>query len=129
MKGLWTFVHRKSNGPLLGWLEGGLALILFSLSSSSLAQFSVSQFSPPPPCSISDGPLMIGDFNGNGMSDVIHMDSAGHGHVWLSQGDGKFEVKEFSMGSGYPGSSRTLLLGDFDGDGKTDFLHIAGADY
>jgi hypothetical protein len=129
MKGLWTLVHQKGNRPLLGWLEGGLALIFFSFSSSSFAQFSVSQFSPSPPHSISAGSIAVGDFNGDGMSDVIHVDSAGHVHVWLSQGDGKFEVKEFSMGPGHPETSPTLLLGDFDGDRRTDFLHISGGDY
>jgi hypothetical protein len=102
MKGLWTFVHRKSS-RLLGWLEGGVALILFSSPSPLLAQFSVSQISPSPPYSTSAGSLMVGDFNGDGLSDVIQMDSSGHVHVWLSQGDGKFEVKEFSMGPPDPG--------------------------
>ena len=129
MKGLWTLVRQKRNQPLPGWPEGVLVLLFLSLSSSSPAQFSVSQFSPLPSYSSSAGPLMVGDFNGDGMSDVIQVDSAGQGHVWLSQGDGKFEIKEFSMEPGHSGSSRTLLLGDFDGDGKTDFLHVFGGDY
>ena len=74
MKGLWTLVHQKGNRPLLGWLEGGLALIFFSFSSSSFAQFSVSQFSPWSSYSISAGSMVMGDFNGDGKADVIHVD-------------------------------------------------------
>jgi hypothetical protein len=81
MKGLWALVHQKGNRPLLGWLEGGLALIFFSLSSTSFAQFSVSQFSPSPSYSISAGPMMISDFNGDGMSDVIQVDRADVAHL------------------------------------------------
>lgn len=109
---------------------GAAALILSSMSSPSLAQFSVSQFSPWSSYSISDGSMVMGDFNGDGKADVIHViENTDYVHVWLSQGNGKFDVKKFSPWPGYPGSA-VLLTGDFDGDGKSDVLHaVVGADY
>ena len=107
---------------------GAAALILSSMSSPSLAQFSVSQFSPWSSYSISDGSMVMGDFNGDGKADVIHViENTDYVHVWLSQGNGKFDVKKFSPWPGYPGSA-VLLTGDFDGDGKSDVLHaVVGA--
>jgi FG-GAP-like repeat len=113
--------------PALRWLGAGFALILSSMPSPSLGQFSVSQFSPSSPYSISAGSMMIGDFNGDGKSDVVHLDSANRVSVWLSQGNGKFDIKEFSPWPGYQ-ISPVMLIGDFDGDGKSDLLHVmAGA--
>ena len=97
---------------------GAAALILSSMSSPSLAQFSVSQFSPWSSYSISAGSMVMGDFNGDGKADVIHViENTDYVHVWLSQGNGKFDVKKFSPWPGYSGSG-VLLTGDFDGDGK-----------
>jgi len=63
---------------------GAAALILSSMSSPSLAQFSVSQFSPWSSYSISDGSMVMGDFNGDGKADVIHViENTDYVHVWL----------------------------------------------
>jgi hypothetical protein len=130
MNGLWTLFQQKRNRQVLGWLGGGLALILCGVTSPSLAQFSVSQFSPWSSYPISAGSMMVGDFNGDGKSDVFHFAAgADHVHVWLSQGNGKFEVKKFSPWPGYQVAG-VMLIGDFDGDGKFDVLHaVAGADH
>src|SRR5262249_44865052 len=84
-------IDRKIANVLRSWRIGVLTAASL-ISSPSLAQFSVSQFNPSP-CSISARPLMTGDFNGDGKLDVIHVgDNPHHAHVWLSQGNGKFDV-------------------------------------
>jgi FG-GAP-like repeat len=109
---------------------GAATLILLGSSSHSLAQFSISEFSPGPSYALSAGPMLIGDFNGDGKSDGIHfLSNADYAYVWLSQGNGKFDVQKFSPWPGYPAPG-VKLIGDFDGDEKSDVLHaVAGADY
>jgi hypothetical protein len=69
-----------------------------------------------------------GDFNGDGKTDLIHLVDSGNGyvHVWLSKGDGTFDVKSaFTPSSGYSVSNNNFnyRTGDFNGDGKTDLIH------
>jgi hypothetical protein len=106
------------------------ALILSCVSAPSLAQFSISEFNPWSSYTISAGPRMIADFDGNGRSDIRHVaKNTDHVHVWLSQGSAKFDVKEFSPWSGYP-TSGVILIGDFDGNKRSDVFHaVDGADY
>ena len=77
--------------------------------------------------------LILGDYNGDGNTDLIRQekggwddDSSNTFSVWFSNGNGTFNVFTPS-GSDYqdglkfdPGAK--LIAGDFDGDGKTDFI-------
>ena len=77
--------------------------------------------------------IIPGDFNGDGKTDFLRMehagwaiDDAGSFQVYFSKGDGKFRVVEPS-GFDYQAMLREhvgtrLLTGDFDGDGRTDFI-------
>jgi RHS repeat-associated protein len=79
--------------------------------------------------------VIVGDFNGDGKADF--MSATGNFDTWLSQGDGSFQ---YSAASNIPnwctnpadgtiaaqfcisGEEGKAVVGDFDGDGRTDFL-------
>ena len=87
--------------------------------------FTIKQFSPWGGYAMGDGYFIAGDFNGDGKTDLIHIvaDSQ-YANIWLSNGDGTFTVKQFSPWSGYAMGDGYFLAGDFNGDGKTDLVHI-----
>jgi Subtilase family/FG-GAP-like repeat len=73
--------------------------------------------------------LITGDFNGDGKTDFIRQekngwdsDSLGTAQTWLSNGDGTFTIKDFPNADANKGTFTNLITGDFNGDGKTDFI-------
>jgi Ca2+-binding RTX toxin-like protein len=75
---------------------------------------------------------LTGDFNGDGKTDLIHFIENRVVNVWFSSGDGKFEIKKigFTPANGYAiGNKSNYLTGDFNGDGKTDLVHLVNNDY
>jgi hypothetical protein len=68
--------------------------------------------------------LVEGDFNGDGKSDYALVGSEGR-YVNLSNGDGTFNLiytPSYSYFGYPPNATWTVLSGDFNGDGKTDYL-------
>lgn len=69
---------------------------------------------------------LVGDFNGDGRTDIALTGAAGWQGlpVAFSNGDGTFNVTNITMNSGFPGWAATAgakpLVGDFNGDGKAD---------
>lgn len=79
-------------------------------------------------CSHATAQLYIGDFNGDGQSDMLCRDS-GDGHLWIDYsarpgaGEGLFNSNNWE----YPGpwcshATTSLLVADFNGDGRSDLL-------
>ena len=76
------------------------------------------------PGTAGEGFVLTGDFNGDGIPDILLTSSnAGTYSVLLGKGDGTFTTKTYSA----PMSDNELVaLGDFNGDGKLDFVVQAG---
>ncbi len=68
--------------------------------------------------------ILIGDFDGDGKDDIIRQatNGANYAVVMLSNGDGTFRYQSDISGLNLPGHLTNIVVGDFDGDGKDDFL-------
>jgi hypothetical protein len=72
--------------------------------------------------------VVVGDFTGDGMTDIINQNPAGQLHAWASTGDLSADTKLFVGNRRLVGTGWTvagwprLLVGDFTGDGKDDLL-------
>ncbi|WLQ13235.1 FG-GAP-like repeat-containing protein [Hahella aquimaris] len=74
----------------------------------------------------------VGDFNGDGRSDLIHFVNRDYTHTWLSNGDGTFNIQEKfypQPGYGVDANNYNYIVGDFNGDGNTDLVHLVNKDY
>jgi hypothetical protein len=91
--------------------------------------FDVGYFSPGPGYGIQWGSWETGDFNGDGRDDLIHLTGANYARPWLSRGDGSFDVGYSSPGAGYAMQWGSWQTGDFNGDGRTDLIHLTPGGY
>jgi RHS repeat-associated protein len=66
------------------------------------------------------GPVLEGDFDGDGKTDLICVDHGGSSEVYLSKGDGTFRVAQAV--SALTNCVGTIAVGDFDGDGREDLI-------
>jgi hypothetical protein len=72
-----------------------------------------------------EGPWLVGDFNGDGMVDIMQVLTGGDAvQTWISQGDGSFVANPYPPWNGYPIKSGTWLVGDINGDGAADLVHL-----
>ncbi|WP_316233742.1 FG-GAP-like repeat-containing protein [Bradyrhizobium sp. SZCCHNPS2010] len=72
---------------------------------------------------------IVGDFNGDGKADYLLVDANGYPYqyVFLNNGDGTFAGQTQTLPNGWNFSTPSSVLqitGDFNGDGKTDFVLI-----
>jgi hypothetical protein len=63
------------------------------------------------------GAFTVADVNGDGKPDLVS--SAEFTEIFLGNGDGTFTLKSSVFGA-FPTSSSSVLVGDFNGDGKAD---------
>jgi hypothetical protein len=82
------------------------------------------------PLSSSSTP-MSGDFNGDGKADFVIMGGS-YLYEFVNNGDGSFSYNTIAMSNGWnfgspPDSSFMPIVGDFNGDGKTDWLMLQGS--
>lgn len=72
--------------------------------------------------------LMLGDFDGDGDTDLLRVDAAGDLEFAQSMRGSSWGAWEaFTAGPSGDASADELRVGDFDGDGTDDLLHLTGA--
>ncbi|HEY3352406.1 MAG TPA: FG-GAP-like repeat-containing protein, partial [Polyangia bacterium] len=104
-----------------GWIKVALA--------NGDGTFRASVFSLPDQAAGYAPPGMVGDFNGDGKADIAWTAANGYLKVALANGDGTFQPSVFSLPDQYAGYAQPGLLGDFNGDGRTDIAWTAGNGY
>jgi hypothetical protein len=112
-----------------GTVTGGTSLPATTVGYSSLAT-SIAGWSWSSSASYASCQMLYGDFDGDGMTDIYcHRPptSTAVDLMALSTGSGLGEGWTWSGGSSYAGCQ--ILLGDFNGDGKTDlYCHRPSTD-
>lgn len=122
---LYGFIGHMAAADFNG--DGFMDLALIASTSSSSSGIFIMQgngsgsFTASSPITLpnqSPGTIAAGDFNGDGIPDLIVLDGySGGGAILLGKGDGTFTAGQQLTGSVYPGS---IATGDFNGDGKLD---------
>jgi hypothetical protein len=70
------------------------------------------------------GAIAVGDFNNDGVPDLITLDSNGNANGWgimLGRGDGSFQPVTAIATTGASGQEGSIVTGDFNNDGNLDF--------
>ena len=107
---------RGSNGALIDWTMNGS-----QVSASQDLTLQGTQVSPDSSWSVAG----VGDFDGNGKSDILWRDADGTLIDWSMNGSQITSSQEVTLGrsAAAPDSSWSIVgVGDFNGDGKSDIL-------
>ncbi|WP_374147049.1 FG-GAP-like repeat-containing protein [Sphingomonas sp. 28-63-12] len=64
----------------------------------------------------------VGDFDGDGRSDILWRNVGGTISNWLGRADGGFTVNDAAASAAVPTNWHVIGTGDFNGDGRSDIL-------
>ena len=107
---------RNTSGSLIEWTMSGS-----QVTSSRPVTLQGNPVGPDPSWSIAG----IGDFNGDGMSDILWRNSGGTLIDWTMDGSQVTSIQQITS-QGMPatpdGSWQIAQIGDYNGDGKSDIL-------
>lgn len=114
--GLADLVHITSNpGGIIVWRSAGNG------------SFEVTSFTTPSDIHLTYGPWVQIDVNGDGLTDMVHFritENPNRAAVWLSKGDGTFEVSVLPAGVDRNfNSAGAYQILDVNGDGLADIVH------
>lgn len=104
---------------IIGWN------FIYTFTSNGDGTFSIKLFTPWSNYNTAAGIWIMGDINGDDMTDPLHLTSDSI-NSWISKGDGTYRIKTFKPWSGYNMGIGRWGLGDVNGDGKTEIIHVAG---
>jgi hypothetical protein len=107
---------RNTNGTLIDWTMNGS-----QITASQSLTLQGAQASPDASWSIAG----IGDFNGDGKSDILWRNTSGTLIDWTMNGSQITSSRQVALGGSpvMPDSSWSIVgIGDFNGDGKSDIL-------
>ncbi len=98
--------------------------------SNGNGQFDVNTCLPPWAGYVLYGGIWkTGDFNRDGKTDLMHV-VENCVNSWISNGDGQFDVNiNLPPWAGYVFIAGDWQSGDFNGDGKSDLVHVSDASY
>jgi len=109
------------------WDEDGTNRFHISNGDGSFTHWS----NPIPKGRIDDDPdlTLVGDFNGDGLSDLFtYWEGSGTNRFHLSNGNGTFTYWDRPIAGGSIDQASRVLVGDFNGDGRSDlFTYWAGS--
>jgi len=101
-------------------IDSGKGIVLLSGNGDGTFQSPQTIFPKPEGCGFGVS-LVVNDFNGDGKLDLAFCSGKGQIGVLLGNGDGTFEKPVYyHAGSDY--SAWAFTAGDFNSDGKTDFI-------
>ncbi len=117
-------VNRDGRTDFLHILSAGVVRTYLSNGNGT---YGAVQFQPWAGYSTGTGSWQVGDFNGDGRSDFLHVLPTGGVYTWLSNGNGTYAVAHAPVPWGGYAGGGAWFLGDVNGDGKSDLLHLPGA--
>jgi hypothetical protein len=97
--------------------------------SQGNGNFAISTFQPSADYGMQTGTWRSGDFNGDGLTDLMHLCCPNYANVWMATGGGGFALSTFQPSSDYGIQYGAWWPGDYNGDGKTDILHACCPNY
>ena len=118
------FLRNMTTGDVGVWVIGCTKFNV-ALNSTSCSPVNTIDFGPVP---LSWQIVGIGDFDGNGSSDILFKDSSNNVGIWLLEtNDQTIKILSTSVLGAVPAGWNVALTGDFNGVGKADVLWMDGS--